>query len=193
MILGGKLIRQYNIITPFMERTHEFGMTYGVGPASYDIRIKQTLNLKPKEFSLASTIEYFKMPKDICGQVLDKSSWARKGLSLFNTWLDNGWIGFLTLELVNNSNDTLIIESGSPIAQVVFQRVEDAEDVYQGKYQHQGNIPVSSVYENGAWGEALKRTDFGDEKLSIKQVETRRQLEASILNYGKRSSYEYPD
>jgi dCTP deaminase len=79
--------------------------------------------LKTGQFLLASTIERFDIPRDITAFVLDKSSWARKGLSLFNTVLEPGWYGCLTLGLVNHSPSIIEIATGSTIAQIMFQKL----------------------------------------------------------------------
>lgn len=146
----------------------EFGVSYGLGEAGYDIRIKQDIQFAPNvnmyhsisvedegtttlsdgRFTLASTIEEFDMPIDLVGVVHDKSSWARRGLSVFNTIIEPGWKGFLTLELVYHGNDILRIPAGAGIAQVVFhQTAEHAQ--YNGKYQNQVNRPVEAIYEKG--------------------------------------------
>jgi len=138
MILPAQTIREIKPITPFVERTIERGMSWGLSHAGYDVRIAEDLTLLPGGFALGSTVERFKMPDDILGMVHDKSSWARQGLSLFNTVIEPGWEGYLTLELVNHSNDVLRIKMGMPIAQIVFMRLtEPTEKPYVGKYQDQ--------------------------------------------------------
>lgn len=124
-------------------------MSYGLGPASYDVRIAQDVYLKPGDFILASTIEHFDMPLDISGQVADKSSWARNGLSVFNTFIDPGWKGFLTLELKNNHPTTVMsILAGDPIAQIIFQYLDEPTELpYHGKYWDQPNKPVPAIEE----------------------------------------------
>jgi len=92
-------------------------------------------------FTLASAIEEFDMPNNLLGIVHDKSSWARKGLSVFNTVIEPGWKGFLTLELVFHGNERVIIQHGSGIAQVIFHQLENPS-AYNGKYQNQPNQPV---------------------------------------------------
>lgn len=92
-------------------------------------------------FTLASAIEEFDMPNRLLGIVHDKSSWARKGLSVFNTVIEPGWKGFLTLELVFHGNEPVIIPHGSGIAQVIFHQLENPS-AYNGKYQNQPNEPV---------------------------------------------------
>lgn len=145
------------------------GTTYGLGEAGYDIRIKQTIRFwKESEvrkirvdvwnelghldsedeivgrFALASAIEEFCMPPDLMGIVHDKSTWARRGLSVFNTVIEPGWNGFLTLELVYHGEGELVIPAGAGIAQVIFHEVEERAH-YNGKYQNQADKPVSAI------------------------------------------------
>lgn len=138
MILPAQSIRKIKPILPFVERTVHNGMSYGLSHAGYDVRIAETVMLMPGKFCLASTIEEFFMPNDLVAFVHDKSSWARRGLSLFNTVIEPGWQGFLTLELVNHSKDAFLIAEGTPIAQIIFMRTEEpTEKPYTGKYQNQ--------------------------------------------------------
>ena len=168
------------------------GVSYGLGEAGYDIRIKQSVsfgttpvsitipqvNLSPNNqtkfnpdlkihipgiysqqvrvedssnskeypgnFCLASTIEEFDMPGNLVGIVHDKSTWARRGLSVFNTVIEPGWKGFLTLELVYNGGSHLYIPAGAGIAQVIFHQTALASK-YDGKYQNQENKPVPAI------------------------------------------------
>lgn len=148
MILSDRSIRKYGIITPWCPRTVINGMSYGQGPASYDVRINQDIVLAPGDFKLASTVEHFDMPDDIAAQVKDKSSWARHGLSVFNTFIDPGWHGFLTLELKNLGNRHLMMKRGDPIAQIVFSILDHSTSIpYNGKYQDQANHPVFAIEE----------------------------------------------
>lgn len=126
------------MIDPFHERTVAHGMTFGLGPAGYDVRLAEDVKLPAGGFALASTMERFVIPDDVIAFAMDKSSWARRGLSLFNTVLEPGWEGFLTLELSNAGPTWMTITAGTPIAQIVFQRL-DAPTVrpYGGRYQNQ--------------------------------------------------------
>lgn len=153
MILSAQTIRRLNIFNPFHERTVFEGLSYGLGPASYDVRIAEDVTLRPGEFCLASTIEHFHMPYHVAGSVKDKSTWARRGLAVQNTFIDPGWSGFLTLELNNlhpwphgagihavkeTQNRTIHLKCGMPIAQIVLEFLDfSTEQPYAGKYQNQ--------------------------------------------------------
>lgn len=143
------------------------GTSFGLGEAGYDIRIKQEIHFSTSNekrvvlidvydefgkitdevdvlkgrFALASAIDQFQMPDDLTGIVHDKSTWARKGLSVFNTVIESGWKGFLTLELVYHGEDDLVIPAGSGIAQVIFHKTAEHAH-YKGKYQNQEDKPV---------------------------------------------------
>lgn len=143
------LIRYSYMVTPFVEKTVQNGKSYGLSHAGYDIRIKDGIRLYPGEFQLGSTVERFKMPTNVIGFVKDKSSWARRGISLFNTVIEPGWEGFLTLEIVNHSKEEVMIFDGDPIAQVIFEFLsEPTETPYEGKYQNAGDFPQAAIDEN---------------------------------------------
>lgn len=153
MILSAQSIRQEGIFTPFHERTTAHGMTFGLGPAGYDVRVAEAIRLAPGDFALASTMEHFAIPDDVLAIVHDKSTWARRGLCVQNTVAEPGWRGYLTLELTNHGSETLWIEPGSPIAQIVLHRLDErTERPYTGKYQDQraGVVPAILALGDGS-------------------------------------------
>lgn len=138
------------IVTPFFNtKMVENEMSYGLGPAGYDIRIAEDLIMWPGRFALASSIEKFRVPDDILGQVTDKSSWARRGITVQNTVIEPGWSGYLTIELVNHSWKFVRIRKGSPIAQILFTRItQNTDRPYNGKYQCQERGPQKARKES---------------------------------------------
>lgn len=140
--------------------------SHGLSEGGYDIRIKQDILFTTQfngsfrepvvvvthpdgtkethvgKFVLASAIEEFDMPTSLLGIVHDKSTWARNGLSVFNTVIEPNWKGFLTLELVYHGTKDLCIPAGSGIAQVLFHELA-SEASYDGKYQNQEDKPVA--------------------------------------------------
>lgn len=150
MVLSAQSIRKAGVIKPFHERTIHMGMSFGLGPNGYDVRIAESIIIPPKGCVLASTVEYFEMPDNLMARVADKSTWARRFLSIFNTTIDAGWKGYLTLELVNNGDSVLKIDEGSPIAKIVFECLDEpTELLYDGGYQdqRQGGQPAKDQDE----------------------------------------------
>ena len=140
------------LLAPFIERERFRGTSCGLSPSGYDLRLVLANDetehwLAPGEFMLAATLERFHMPLDLIGIVHDKSTWARRGLSCFNTVIEPGWRGFLTLELVNHGQNTIHLHAGQGIAQVVFQLLDAPTELPypdDGKYQDQQYGPVGA-------------------------------------------------
>lgn len=136
------------MIEPFHERTTAHGLTFGLGPAGYDLRIKDRLSLLPSAHSLAITVERLHMPNDVQAKVADKSTWARRFLSVANTVIDPGFDGYLTLEITNHSYRIVNIEAGSPICQLIFFKLDEPTELpYGGKYQGAGPEPQEAILE----------------------------------------------
>lgn len=150
MIVNGTALYGKRPVDPMLDSKILWrGVTHGLGEAGYDIRVDQDIVLHPlRRFVLASSVEKFDMPDDLIGIVHDKSTHARRGLSVFNTVIESGWKGYLTLELVYHGWRVLRIPAGSGIAQVVFHSVTDPRS-YRGRYQHQPARPVQAILERG--------------------------------------------
>ena len=160
VINGKTLLRKAPILLMKHVKVQEHGVSYGLGEAGYDIRIKQEIKFRPLtlgpqievdgeiefgRFCIASAMEEFQMPADLVGIVHDKSTWARQGLSVFNTVIEPGFKGGLTLELVFHGNKELTIPAGAGIAQVIFNSL--AHDAcYEGKYNGQSTDPTPSIF-----------------------------------------------
>ena len=145
-VISGKSLTNYLPVTPFFWEKKVFnGRSYGVSHAGYDIRIAETVILPPGDFRLASSVETFHTPRDLVGVVHDKSTNIRLGLSVFNTVIEPGWNGTLTLELKNQNpvwkvlspKSWIVLKAGTPIAQVIYHKLDKVADGYEGKYQNQ--------------------------------------------------------
>jgi dCTP deaminase len=163
----GSKLSHAPIVGMIEEKRREHGVSYGLSEAGYDIRIKQDVTFRNRKvsnlngvgfemcselagmlcvgrFCIASAIEEFDMPLDLMGIVHDKSTWARRGLSVFNTVIESGWKGYLTLELVYHGHEELHIPAGAGIAQVIFHELTCPADYGAGKYQNQPDRPVEA-------------------------------------------------
>lgn len=81
--------------------------------------------LPPGAVCLASTAERIQCPADIAARVEGKSSLGRIFLAVHVTagWIDAGWRGQVTLEIVNHGPWSVALWPGMPIAQVNFTRM----------------------------------------------------------------------
>lgn len=95
------------------------------------INIGSGYDLQPSEFVLASTMETFNLPNNICAEFKLKSSGARTGLeNALATWCDCGWSGsVLTLELKNLLRYHAIrLTPGMYVGQMLFFRVTEVPE-----------------------------------------------------------------
>lgn len=89
------------------------------------------------ETVLGVTLEFIKLPKDLSGQILTRSSVARCFMVIETApWIHPLYRGCLTLEIANVSNTPLTIFPGLPIAQLVLLRNEHgaASGMPEGSY-----------------------------------------------------------
>ncbi len=104
--------------------------------------------IKPKQFILATTVEYIKLPNYITAFVEGRSSLGRLGLFIENAgWVDAGFEGNITLEFFNANSRPLKIYPNMRICQLVFAKMEKpAERGYRGKYYKQRGVMPSKIY-----------------------------------------------
>ena len=76
--------------------------------------------IPPNSFVLASTVEYFKIPKDVLVICLGKSTYARCGIIVNVTPLEPGWEVNVTLEFSNTTPLPAKIYANEGVAQFVF-------------------------------------------------------------------------
>lgn len=97
--------------------------------------------IPPNSFALARSVEQFKIPEDVTGIVLGKSTYARCGIVVNCTPMEAGWRGYLTIEISNTTPLPAKIYANEGIAQVLLfrgsQRCAVSYNDRDGKYQAQ--------------------------------------------------------
>lgn len=93
--------------------------------------------LHPKEFVLASTLEYLKLPPNLAGRLEGRSTWGRVGLQIHSTagFVDPGFEGTLAFELYNAGKIPLPLFAGIRVAQISFYECLDATIPYNKKVE----------------------------------------------------------
>lgn len=97
--------------------------------------------IPPNSFVLARTVEKFKLPRDVVGVCVGKSTLARVGIVCIVTPLEPEWEGYLTLEFANTTPLPAKIYANEGGLQIQFYRGKPCRTSYAdrgGKYQHQG-------------------------------------------------------
>ena len=125
-----------------------------VDPKSFDERSFVDVQddhciIPPNSFALASTVEYFRIPRDILTICLGKSTYARCGIIVNVTPLEPEWEGHVTLEFSNTTNLPAKIYANEGVAQVIFiKATTPCETSYKdrgGKYQAQSGVTLPKV------------------------------------------------
>jgi len=80
--------------------------------------------LHPKYFDLGLKLEWIRLPKDLAGYVIGKSSWGRRGLVIATAvGVHPGFAGCLTLEISNLGEIPVAIKPGMQICQLFLHDV----------------------------------------------------------------------
>ena len=174
-----KMAIEKEMIKPFVsEQKREKTISYGLSSFGYDARVSDEFKIftdvdsaivdpknfknnsfvsrknkeciiPPNSFALASTIEYFKIPKNILVICLGKSTYARCGIIVNVTPLEPGWEGHVTLEFSNTTPLPAKIYANEGAAQLIFlQGNEEPSITYEkrnGKYMKQTGVTLPKV------------------------------------------------
>jgi dCTP deaminase len=167
---------EHRMIEPFEDRQVRQGVvSYGLSSYGYDIRVADEFKvftninstvvdpknfdassfvdfktdvciIPPNSFALATTVEYFRIPRDVLTVCVGKSTYARCGLIVNVTPFEPEWEGFVTLEISNTTPLPARVYANEGIAQVLFfQSDEMCEVSYadkKGKYQKQQGLTL---------------------------------------------------
>ena len=167
------------MITPFAEDQVRKGIvSYGVSAYGYDMRISdefrifsyinttvidpkkfgarsfvdykgETCIIPPNSYVLATSLEYFRIPRETLVICTGKSTYARCGIVVNVTPLEPEWEGHVTISISNTTPLPARIYSNEGIAQIIFlAAAEVCEKSYadkSGKYQAQKEITHSKI------------------------------------------------
>ena len=174
-----KMSIEKKMISPFVEKQNSNNcISYGLSSFGYDARVSNEFKIftdvdsaivdpknfksnsfvsrtakeciiPPNSFALASTVEYFKIPKDILVICLGKSTYARCGIIVNVTPLEPGWEGHVTLEFSNTSPLPAKIYANEGAAHFIFLKGNEEPEVNyanrNGKYMRQIGVTLPKV------------------------------------------------
>ena len=174
-----KMAIEKEMIKPFVpEQTRGNRISYGLSSFGYDARVSNEFKIftdvdsavvdpknfnknsfvsrvgnecviPPNSFALASTVEYFKIPKDVLVICLGKSTYARCGIIVNVTPLEPGWEGHVTLEFSNTTPLPAKIYAKEGAAQFIFLKGNEGPDTTydqrNGKYMKQTGVTLPKI------------------------------------------------
>ena len=95
---------------------------------------------------LGATLEYLKLPADLSGQILTKSSIARTFMVIETApWVHPLYRGCLTLEIANVSNTPLLLHPGVQVGQLILMTV-DGVDLVEERKKKLGGKYLGPIY-----------------------------------------------
>ena len=116
---------------------------------SFVDRTSDVCIIPPNSFALASTVEYFRIPRDVLVICVGKSTYARCGIIVNVTPLEPEWEGHVTLEFSNTTPLPAKIYANEGACQFLFlQGDEPCEVSYRdkaGKYQGQRGVTLPKI------------------------------------------------
>lgn len=108
--------------------------------------------LHPGNFVLGVTLEWIRLPRDLAGYVIGKSSWGRRGLIIATAaGVHPGFTGCLTLELSNCNEIPIVIKPGMEICQLFLHYVDSKLKIVEcsshafSRKPHLGKIKIDAV------------------------------------------------
>jgi dCTP deaminase len=174
-----RMALEHRMIEPFVDTQMRSGViSYGVSSYGYDVRVGDEFKvftnvyntvvdpknfdpksfvdiqadvciIPPNSFALASTIEYFRIPRDVLTVCLGKSTYARCGIIVNVTPFEPEWEGHVTIEISNTTPLPAKIYANEGIAQVLFFQGDEACEVSykdkKGKYQAQRGVTLPKL------------------------------------------------
>ncbi len=117
--------------------------------------------LQPRGFVLGVTLEWVRLPSNLAGYVIGRSSWGRRGLIIATAaGVHPGFTGCLTLELSNVGEIPIAIKPGIPICQLFLHTTEQTDlvdkSVFVGlRRPTLGKIDLDDVAKKLAKGQSL--------------------------------------
>jgi len=119
------------------------------------------IKIPPNSYALTSSLEYIKMPRNVTGVCVGKSTYARCGIHVNVTPLEAGWEGHITIEISNGTRLPVRVYPGEGIMQVLFFEGEQPRTSYadrKGKYQGQRGITHARIKPDEKAAEEPVRT-----------------------------------
>jgi dCTP deaminase len=174
-----RMALEHGMIEPFEERQVREGViSFGLSSYGYDMRVARHFRIftnvnnaivdpkafdersfvkyegdvciiPPNSFALATSVEYFRIPRNVMTICVGKSTYARCGIITNVTPFEPEWEGHVTLEISNTTPLPAKIYADEGISQVLFFESDEVCEVSygdrRGKYQKQTGVTLPRI------------------------------------------------
>lgn len=124
-----RLGRDFSIVRPWTHGVAEMSDETPLLPPPLErvvLDFGQPVIIHPHQFVLARTLEFVRLPSDLCAYVIGRSSWGRRGLIVATAVVVHpGFAGPITLELKNVGEVPLALYPLDRVAQLALHFVSD--------------------------------------------------------------------
>lgn len=122
---------------------------------------------------LGSTLEFIKVPGDLSGEILTKSSVARTFIVIETApWVHPEYRGCLTLEIANVSNTPVLLYPGRTIGQLIFMHLDPDMTAKSSQVAPENRNKLSPTYFGPVYPEGPKFSDPQQDLADIGVFET---------------------
>ena len=173
------MVKNHRMIEPFEKNLIKKGkVSYGLSSYGYDLRATNDFKIftnvhsvlvdpkafdeksfvdfhgkeciiPPNSFALTRSVEYFRIPRNVFGLCIGKSTYARCGIIVNVTPLQPEWEGNLIIEISNTTPLPAKVYANEGIAEIIFfEASETSEKSYKdlsGMYSKQKGITLPKV------------------------------------------------
>jgi len=174
-----RMALEQGMIEPFLEKQVRQGViSFGLSSYGYDMRVARQFRIftnvnsavvdpkqfddrsfvefegdvaivPPNSFALATSVEYFRIPRNVMTICVGKSTYARCGIITNVTPFEPEWEGHVTLEISNTTPLPAKIYANEGISQVLFFESDEVCEVSygdrKGKYQKQTGVTLPKI------------------------------------------------
>ena len=115
-----------------------------------EVSLSKGFRLKPNQYLYANTVENIKIPNNMCGLILSRSSFARLGLILpISQYANPSYEGHLPIIIYNASQVEVEIPPYYKVMQILFMKIDGKAQKYQEqsdvKYFQETNIQTPKL------------------------------------------------
>ncbi len=173
------MVKKHKMIDPFEQNLVKDGkVSYGLSSYGYDLRATDEFKIftnvrsvivdpkafdeksfvdhkgkecviPPNSFALTRSVEYFRIPRDVFGLCIGKSTYARCGIIVNVTPLQPEWEGHLVIEISNTTPLPAKVYANEGIAEIIFFKAGEHPDKsykdLSGRYSKQKGIALPKV------------------------------------------------